>query len=530
MVKRITNFILSLDIYDKLLLLIISISFIFKLLLIHQDINTILNKFLADDTYYYYSLVRNIIDGKGIVFNYGIPTNGFHPLYVIILIPLFKLLYPLGINAPVYASLILMIIFSIGTSIIIYLIMKNVLNKKAGLLAAFIWLFNPNILFVTLSAMETPIQIFFISLLTYYIVSKSNIPKLSIKESAIIGLLIGLIFLSRMDGVFIGIGVISALVLRNFKQNKLETKSLIAIISTASLTVVPWLMWSFIKLNRITPISGEALRILRLNSNTYPDLVFNSIYSTLSSVAHFFLNLEYSGTGYLSLFFFLFVPILILTLKRDRIVFKLIYTFDFLVISSIIYFLFYWFYEIGFRSWYTIYTYFLLTILFSAIIVKLIQELKPKKRQLAYILVIFILIFSFSFGGFVQYKEGQHPQEELKWRIGNYVNNNISPNNTIGSFNTGIYQYYTPKHNVINLDGVMNPKALKAMKKGNITGYMMKNNIAFIIDPPNEIEKLNKSLLNLKPVKTFEKQVYTSNFNNKVIKYKIYKISYSNKN
>ena len=100
----------SLRLCDRLLLILIATSVVLRLFLINQDISVILNKFLSDDAYYYYSLAKNIVNGHGIVFNYGIPTNGFHPLYVLILLPFFELLYPLGVNLPIYASLFILTI------------------------------------------------------------------------------------------------------------------------------------------------------------------------------------------------------------------------------------------------------------------------------------------------------------------------------------------------------------------------------------------------------------------------------------
>ena len=181
--ERIKEFRANLGLCDRLLLLLITASFVLRLFLINQDISVILNKFLADDAYYYYALAKNIVNGYGIVFNYGIPTNGFHPLYVLFLVPVFKLLYPYGVNLPIYASLVILTLFSVGTSIFLYLIVSKLLNKEAGLLAVFIWLFNPYILFVSLMGLETPIQIFFISLLTYFIVTKSLSEKSSSSES-----------------------------------------------------------------------------------------------------------------------------------------------------------------------------------------------------------------------------------------------------------------------------------------------------------------------------------------------------------
>ena len=534
--ERIKELRANLGLCDRLLLLLITASFVLRLFLINQDISVILNKFLADDAYYYYALAKNIVNGHGIVFNYGIPTNGFHPLYVLILVPIFKLLYPYGVNLPIYASLIILTLFSVGTSIFLYLIVSKFLNKEAGLLAAFIWLFNPYILFVSLMGLETPIQIFFISLLTYFIVTKGSETHFSTHESVIIGLLIGIIFLSRMDGVFIGIGVIGTFAIRKLFKNgefrisnlkRLLQPDLVIMISVAFLMVLPWIAWNLIELNRITPVSGEALRMIRLSSSSYPNLVIGSIYKTGTFVANFFF-IPFTNIiqGFLVVFLALIAPSIVLILKKDDLIHKLISSLDFLVISSVFYYVFYWFYELGFREWYSLYTSFLVTIVFSTMIVKVIQRIELKKiKQIAYIILTCILVSAFIFGGIVKYKQGNYPQEKLKWEVANYLESNIPPNKTIGSFNTGIYQYYTKKHDVINLDGVMNPEAYQAKKNGSIELYILEKNITYIVDPPSYIEKLNRSILSLESIKTFEMPYYSYRSGEGMKIYKLFKVT-----
>jgi len=512
----------SLRLCDRLLLILIATSVVLRLFLINQDISVILNKFLSDDAYYYYSLAKNIVNGHGIVFNYGIPTNGFHPLYVLILLPFFELLYPLGVNLPIYASLFILTIFSAGTSVFLYLIVSKLLNKEAGLLAAFIWLFNPYVLSKSLMGLEIPIQLFFISLLTYFILDREDRVQFSVREATITGFLIGIIFWSRMDGIFVGIGVIGALAIRKlFRHRKLTVANLrtfypdlAIIILIASLTVLPWIVWNLVEMNRIIPVSGEALRMKRLISSSCPNLVIGSIYGTGVFVANFItgLKLTVHGQGYLVVFLALIVPFMVLMVKKDDLVRKLFSRLDFLVISSVLYYAFYWFYELGFRSWYWLYTGFLVTIVFSTMAIKVIQNIEVKKfRQSVYILLICILVPAFILGGIRQYRVGHACAAKLHWEIANYLESNISPDETIGSFNTGIYQYYTKNHDVINLDGVMNPEAYQALKDGNIEGYILRKNIAYIVDSPSYIyvEKLDRSILSLEPIKTFEIRCYS---------------------
>lgn len=502
--------------HEKLLILFIFGALVLRFFLINQDISVLLNKFLSDDTYYAYTIAKNVVGGKGIVFNENIVTNGFHPFYnLAILVPLFKIFLSLGINAPIYASLFIISLLTIGTAIVLFSVVKLLFNKNAALLASFIWLFNPYVLFVSFIGLESSTQIFFLSLLTYFLVKKEK-KNFSIRESMIIGLLIGLIFLSRMDGVFIGFGLVLALLIRKLLSTKISIENLfnsikqadlIIIVLTAFMIVSPWLIWSYLELGRVTPISGEATHLLagaNLPDKSYIGLVRHAVYSTVGFVTKFFFQIADTPVqGIIVLSLALVMPVSILTLKRDSLLIKLFTKLDFLVLSSIGYYSFYWFYQLGIREWYSMYTSFLLVLIFPIVILRVAQKFDVVGKFILSI-VLFGLFVSFVVSGLIHYERGNNPQEKLKWEIAQFITNNLSSSEIVGSFNTGIYQYYTPHHDVINLDGVMNPESLEAMKTTGIENYILEKNITYIVDRPYYAEQLNKSILTLEMLKTFE--------------------------
>jgi hypothetical protein len=53
--------------------------------------DTLLNWYLTDDAFYYFKTAQNIAEGAGITFDGIAPTNGFHPLWMIICVPVFAL-------------------------------------------------------------------------------------------------------------------------------------------------------------------------------------------------------------------------------------------------------------------------------------------------------------------------------------------------------------------------------------------------------------------------------------------------------
>lgn len=499
----------------RYLTVLILISFGLRLVLIFQPIEVLLHKFLADDTYYYYVLAQNIAQGQGVVFNHGVPTNGFHPLYALLLVPIFELLNSFGTNVPVYASLVLLSVVTVLTAIPIYMIGDELHSEPVGLLAAFLWLFNPFVLFVSLSGLESPLQAFFIALLIWYILTQVDRSAPTYGQAAIVGGLVALAFLSRMDSVLIGAGFFIALTIRAVWNGESlvdrgELASRIAPVVSggvvASLLVSPWVLWNVLVVGRLTPVSGAALRAMRLEGSTpYWQMVGLSMFDTARFVwNYFFYGLFSSLSGILrvSIAFFLLVGIILVLIRRDRFT-PLIKQLDFLIIGGLFYYPFYWFYELGMRPWYSLFTLLVLSLLLALSLAEFLKLSNIEKIPLGRIAMV-ILIFSglFIASGAAHYQEGTYPQEVTKWEAAHYIQDEISDNATIGSFNTGIYQYYTPNHDVINLDGVMNPETYRAQQQGRLSEYICTRGIDYIIDPPGAVREL-RSELDLKPLHQF---------------------------
>lgn len=497
----------------RLLAVLVLLAFGLRVALAAQPIEILLHKFFADDTFYYYALAQNIVEGHGVVFNQGVPTNGFHPLYAILLIPIFELLSSFGTNAPVYASLVLLSAVTVLTAIPIYGIGNELHSETAGLLAAFLWLFNPFVLFVSLSGLESPLQAFFIVLLIWYTLVKVDRDAPTYKQMTIVGSIIALAFLSRMDSVLFGIGIFVAFTLRAIWKNGSlvnadELLSRVAPIVSggvvASLLVSPWLLWNLLVVGRLTPVSGAALRAIRLDGGTpYWKMVVLSMLDTAGFVWNFFFyGLFWSISGILkgAIALLLLLGIIAILLTKTKFI-TLIKRFDFLVFGGLLYYPFYWFYELGMRPWYSLVTLLVLSLLLALALAEVINN--TERAQVGRVVVV-VLLFSglFIASGAAHYQEGTYPQEVTKWEAAQYIEAEVPNDATVGSFNTGIYQYYTPNHDVINLDGVMNPETFRAQQQGELSGYVCSRGIDYIIDPPRYVQEL-RSNLDLRPIHQF---------------------------
>jgi hypothetical protein len=102
------------------------------------------NWFTRDDAYYYFKVAQNVTEGRGLTFDGINVTNGYHPLWMLVNIPLFSLArYDLIL--PLRIMLLLQGLMSAATAILLYRIARAAISEPVGILLAAWWAFSPYI-------------------------------------------------------------------------------------------------------------------------------------------------------------------------------------------------------------------------------------------------------------------------------------------------------------------------------------------------------------------------------------------------
>jgi hypothetical protein len=123
--------------------------------------------FIRDDAYYYFKVAQNISEGHGSTFDGINKTNGYHPLWMLICVPIFALAR-FDLILPLRILFVLMNGLSLATGILFYRLIGKVFAPAIGAIAALYWVFNPDIMnrFYK-QGLETGIAAFFIVLFLY---------------------------------------------------------------------------------------------------------------------------------------------------------------------------------------------------------------------------------------------------------------------------------------------------------------------------------------------------------------------------
>lgn len=161
--------------------------------------------FTRDDAYYYFKVAQNISEGHGSTFDGVDVTNGYHPLWMLVCIPIFALAR-FDLILPLRILLLVMSGLSVATGILLYRLIGRIFAPALGAGAALFWVFDHHV-FATLyqNGLESGIASFFAVLLVYQLYTfelswRKN--QISNKQIMMLAVIATLMMFSRLDLVF----------------------------------------------------------------------------------------------------------------------------------------------------------------------------------------------------------------------------------------------------------------------------------------------------------------------------------------
>src|SRR5512133_3832947 len=101
--------------------------------------------FTRDDAYYYFKVAQNISEGHGSTFDGINKTNGYHPLWMLICVPIFALAR-FDLILPLRVLFLVMSGLSVATAILLSRLIGKVFTPAIGALAAVYWVFSIDVL------------------------------------------------------------------------------------------------------------------------------------------------------------------------------------------------------------------------------------------------------------------------------------------------------------------------------------------------------------------------------------------------
>jgi hypothetical protein len=88
---------------------------------------------------------------------------------------------------------------------------------------------------------------------------------------------------------------------------------------------------------------------------------------------------------------------------------------------------------------------------------------------------------NYMIGGYNQWRKGIYPWQYDMYQAAYWLAGNTQSTERSGAFNSGIIRYYSGRK-VVNLDGVVNPMAFRAIRSYKLGEYIKNNGIKYIVD------------------------------------------------
>jgi len=187
--------------YQYWLVLVLVMGYIMRVFGALHKVDTLLFKSLPDDAFYYFTIARNIADGYGVTFDRLFPTNGFHPLWMLLITPWFVVFDG---DTSINAALLLSASLDIISAVMIYRVVKRVTGKESpAVLSTMIYFLNPTVWMFSINGLETSVNIAVVALLVDRFTAIQEKTEYAIRDYVFLGVLFGVVELGRTDNVFL---------------------------------------------------------------------------------------------------------------------------------------------------------------------------------------------------------------------------------------------------------------------------------------------------------------------------------------
>jgi hypothetical protein len=218
---------------------------------------TLQPKRTPDDAYYYYKIAQNVATDRGFTFDGRNKTNGFQPLWQLILVIPYALAggdKDLGLTLSVITEAIVL-----SLSALLVLLIAKRLGIGSGLPYFVALLFTLCALNLYRQGMETRL-VELISLLAAFLLITRMQGRRDIAASVILGILMALFVLARLDGVLASVAILVVFLISRIVMGKklfgADLRFLTTAMAVGAFTVGCWLIFSKLHFGLFFPISA----------------------------------------------------------------------------------------------------------------------------------------------------------------------------------------------------------------------------------------------------------------------------------
>lgn len=211
---------------------------------------------MPDDAFYYFKIARNIASGQGVTFDGINPTNGFQPLWLLLLLLPASLARSLSAEAFHRLAMMYQIaIFVLG----LVLLNKAVVTRFGPLPRAVMHALALSVgVTILLRGMESAAIWLTFCLLIFWLACVGHLQQAHPRHWGMLGVLLGLVCLARLDMIFSVGTYILVLLWGGLQPTLMHRRWHYAYLLVGfALPTVPYLLYNAVQFGDIMPISGR---------------------------------------------------------------------------------------------------------------------------------------------------------------------------------------------------------------------------------------------------------------------------------
>ena len=422
---------------------------------------------MPDDAFYYLKIAENISNGYGSVFSTGEPTNGCHPLWMAVLVALRSVLHPSRELFVLYALLTAVAFNVLAAMVFARWLAAIGFAPTQRLFGVALYLFNPWIVPLTLTGIETPLLL--ACLFAFFVALESMLAGDDDRRDTLgFGVAAGVLMLARTDSIFFTIpAFLLVWVTRPRAFRPLVFSGIVA-----SAVLSPWLIWNALRFGTIQQSSSTAMSGLAhfgLPSIWQPDYWAAAARFLQNRLAWMLVGplwrhprhelLGFTGMTLVEIACLLgMAAIVTRRAARQRLIVPVALWLPVLALV---------FYYAGLRFFIQMWHFSTLPVLAIVILLNFIPSAtKPRAAILTALLLIPACAYTLTNGYFYPQLVAIGSIDALEaYRL-------EAPSTfTICSTDAGLMAYFNP-HKVINLDGVVNNRAAQYIDAGRLSDYI----------------------------------------------------------
>jgi hypothetical protein len=450
------------------------------------DESMLVTRVLSDDSFYYLQIARNAATGAGVTFDGVEPANGFHPLWFVLLLPVYTLSGD-GLTSSLHAALVLEAMLDVAAGLFIYLLVASLTkNRLAGIVGAAAYLLNPSVIMHSVNGLETGLNLFCFCLFFWFYLRMVDGERFSAKNAIVLGLLAGMCMLTRTDNFIIAGVTYFHLVIMKRMYRKPATVA--ASLVVAVLVVAPWLVWNYVTFGTFMQSSASAYGIItrgNLKATGATDL--NILMHSLSNTIKLFvwtIPTDVFGWGkLLGIIAGLAVGMTLADESRTKQAWTAARLACIPLLAFLALALTHSLVRGTIKSWY-----FMPAAAVGAIFLGIFCSpfdcatfLSSARARIVSAFLAVVILSGFALNGWSGWTKGMLAWQSENLMAAQWLHEHVEDDVWIGSFNAGIIGYMSERR-VVNLDGLANNAVVPYLKERRLWEYIEKRDIAYLVD------------------------------------------------